>query len=322
MRYRKIGKWGIKVSEISIGSWLTYGGHVDEENSIEQIHFAYERGINFIDTANVYARGKSEEVVGKAISTMRRDSLVLATKVFFEMGDGPNDRGLSRKHVMEQCHASLKRMGTDYVDLYQCHRYDPGTPMEELVMTMDILTRQGKILYWGVSEWPADKIKEAVDLSIKMNAAPPIANQPCYNMFARNIEPAIIPVSEKCGLGQVVFSPLAQGALTGKYKPGQPHPEGSRAQREKEGYWLRGDLLSDETLEKVEALSKVAEELGISMPVLALAWCLRLQNVSSVIIGATSTAQIEENIKASGVTLSPAIQTKIEKILAGVALKH
>jgi voltage-dependent potassium channel beta subunit len=322
LRYRKIGKWGIKVSEISIGSWLTYGGHVDEENSIEQIHFAYERGINFIDTANVYARGKSEEVVGKAISTMRRDSLVLATKVFFEMGDGPNDRGLSRKHVMEQCHASLKRMGTDYVDLYQCHRYDPGTPMEELVMTMDILTRQGKILYWGVSEWPADKIKEAVDLSIKMNAAPPIANQPCYNMFARNIEPAIIPVSEKCGLGQVVFSPLAQGALTGKYKPGQPHPEGSRAQREKEGYWLRGDLLSDETLEKVEALSKVAEELGISMPVLALAWCLRLQNVSSVIIGATSTAQIEENIKASGVTLSPAIQTKIEKILAGVALKH
>ncbi|MBX9725345.1 MAG: aldo/keto reductase family protein [Candidatus Obscuribacterales bacterium] len=322
MRYRKIGKWGIKVSEISIGSWLTYGGHVDEENSIEQIHFAYERGINFIDTANVYARGKSEEVVGKAISTMRRDSLVLATKVFFEMGDGPNDRGLSRKHVMEQCHASLRRMGTDYVDLYQCHRYDPGTPMEELVMTMDILTRQGKILYWGVSEWPADKIKEAVDLSLQMNAAPPIANQPCYNMFARNIEPAIIPVSEKCGLGQVVFSPLAQGALTGKYKPGQPHPEGSRAQREKEGYWLRGDLLSDETLEKVEALSKVAEELGISMPVLALAWCLRLQNVSSVIIGATSTKQIEENIKASGVTLSPAIQNKIEKILAGVALKH
>ncbi len=322
MRYRKIGKWGIKVSEISLGSWLTYGGHVDENNSIEQIHFAYDQGINFIDTANVYALGKSEEVVGKAISTMRRDSLVLATKVFFEMGDGPNDRGLSRKHVMEQCHASLKRMATDYIDLYQCHRYDPGTPMEELVMTMDILTRQGKILYWGVSEWPADKIKEAVEVAAQLNAAPPISNQPCYNMIARNIEPAIIPVSEKFGLGQVVFSPLAQGALTGKYKPGQPHPEGSRAQREKEGYWLRGDLLSDETLDKVQSLSKIADELAISMPVLALAWCLRLQNISSVIIGATSTKQIEQNIKASGVTLTQPIQERIERILSGVVLKH
>lgn len=322
MRYRKIGKWGIKVSEVSIGSWLTYGGHVDEQNSVEQIHFAVDKGINFIDTANVYAMGRSEEIVGKAIKRMRREALVLATKVFFEMGDGPNDRGLSRKHVMEQCHASLRRMDTDYIDLYQCHRYDPGTPMEELVMTMDILTRQGKILYWGVSEWPADKIAEAFELAQKLNAAPPISNQPCYNMFARNIEPAIIPVSEKLGMGQLVYSPLAQGALTGKYKPGQPHPEGSRAKREKEGYWLRGDLLSDESLEKVVALGKVAEELNISMAVLALAWCLRLQNVASVIIGATSSQQIEENIKASGITLSAQMQEKIEKILAGVPLRH
>jgi voltage-dependent potassium channel beta subunit len=322
LRYRKIGKWGIKVSEISLGSWLTYGGHVDEENSIEQIHYAFEQGINFIDTANVYGRGKSEEIVGRAITSMRREALVLATKVFFEMGDGPNDRGLSRKHVMEQCHASLKRLGTDYIDLYQCHRYDPGTPMEELVMTMDVLTRQGKILYWGVSEWPAEAIREAFEVSAKLNAAPPIANQPCYNMFARNIEPEIIPVSEKLGLGQVVYSPLAQGALTGKYKPGEPHPEGSRARREKEGYWLRGDLLSDETLEKVVSLSRIAEGLGISMPVLALAWCLRLQNVSSVIIGATSIQQIEQNIKASGVTLSNDVQQKIEKVLKGVALRQ
>ena len=322
MRYRKIGKWGVKVSEISIGSWLTYGGHVDEQNSIEQMHYAYNQGINFFDTANVYAMGRSEEVVGKAISTMRRDSIVLATKVFFEMGTGPNDRGLSRKHVTEQCNASLKRMNTDYIDLYQCHRYDPGTPMEELVVTMDILTRQGKILYWGVSEWPADKIKEAAEIAEKMNAAPPISNQPCYNMFARNIEPAIIPVSDKFGIGQLAYSPLAQGALTGKYKPREPHPEGSRASREKEGYWLRGDLLSDETLEKVQALSKIAEELNISMAVLALAWCLRLQSVSSIIIGATSTAQIDENVKASGVTLSPGILERIEKILVGVALRH
>lgn len=322
MRYRRIGKWGVKVSEISIGSWLTYGGHVDENNSIEQIQYAYDNGINFIDTANVYAVGKSEEVVGKAISTLRRDSLVLATKVFFEMGNGPNDRGLSRKHVMEQCHASLRRMKTDYIDLYQCHRYDPGTPMEELVLTMDILTRQGKILYWGVSEWPADKIMEAVEVCDKLNAAPPISNQPCYNMFARNIEPAIIPVSDKFGIGQVVYSPLAQGALTGKYKPGQPHPEGSRAMREKEGYWLRGDLLSDETLEKVVALTKIADELNISMSCLALAWCLRLQSVASVIIGATSTKQIDENVKASGVNIPQPMLERIEKILSGVPLRQ
>ncbi len=322
MRYRKIGKWGVKVSEVSLGCWLTYGGHVDEQNSIEQLQYAYEKGINFIDTANSYAIGRSEELLGKAIKPFRRESLVIATKVFFEMGQGPNDRGLSRKHVMEQCHASLQRMGIEYIDLYQCHRYDPGTPIEELVMTMDVLTRQGKILYWGVSEWPADKIKEAVETANRMNAVPPISNQPCYNMFARNIETEIIPVSEKLGLGQLVYSPLAQGALTGKYKPGQPHPEGSRASREKEGYWLRGDLLSDETLVKVESLSKIAAELGVSMPVLALAWCLRLQNVSSVIIGATSKAQIDENIKASGVILSPALIERIEKILNAVPLRH
>lgn len=322
MRYRKIGKWGVKVSEVSLGCWLTYGGHVDEQNSIEQLQYAYEKGINFIDTANSYAIGRSEELLGKAIKPFRRDSLVIATKVFFEMGQGPNDRGLSRKHVMEQCHASLQRIGIEYIDLYQCHRYDLGTPIEELVTTMDILTRQGKILYWGVSEWPADKIKEAVETAHKMNAVPPISNQPCYNMFARNIETEIIPVSEKLGLGQLVYSPLAQGALTGKYRPGQPHPEGSRASREKEGYWLRGDLLSDETLEKVQALSKIAQELNVSMPVLALAWCLRLQNVSSVIIGATSKSQMDENIKASGVILSASMIERIEKILNAVPLRH
>jgi voltage-dependent potassium channel beta subunit len=322
VRYRKIGKWGVKVSEVSLGCWLTYGGHVDEQNSIEQLQYAYEKGINFIDTANSYALGRSEELLGKAIKPFRRDSLVIASKVFFEMGQGPNDRGLSRKHVMEQCHASLQRMGIEYLDLYQCHRYDQGTPIEELVMTMDILTRQGKILYWGVSEWPADKIKEAVDTANKMNLVPPISNQPCYNMFARNIETEIIPVSEKMGLGQLVYSPLAQGALTGKYRPGEPHPEGSRASREKEGYWLRGDLLSDETLEKVQALSKIAAELGVSMSVLALAWCLRLQNVSSVIIGATSKTQIDENIKASGVILPSSVVERIEKILSAVPLRH
>ncbi|MBX9685437.1 MAG: aldo/keto reductase [Candidatus Obscuribacterales bacterium] len=237
------------------------------------------------------------------------------------MGSGPNDRGLSRKHVMEQCHASLKRLDTDYIDIYQCHRYDPGTPLEELVMTMDILTRQGKILYWGVSEWPADKIIEVSELSRKMNAAPPISNQPCYHMFARNIEPEILPASEKYGMGQLVYSPLAQGALTGKYKPGEPHPEGSRARLEKEGHWLRGDLLSDETLYKVQELIPIANDLGISMPVLALAWCLRLPSVSSVIIGATSTKQIEENIKASGVALPASALERIEKVLHGSPVK-
>jgi voltage-dependent potassium channel beta subunit len=317
MQYRKLGKWGVRVSEIGLGSWLTYGGTVGEESSASQIQFAYDQGINFFDTANVYAHGRGEEVVGQGIKALKRESIVLATKVFFPMSSGPNDRGLSRKHVVEQCHASLRRLQTSYIDLYQCHRYDPETPMEELVRTMDDLTRQGKILYWGVSEWKADQIRDAVETAIKLNAPPPISNQPYYNMLGRDIEDEVIPTSRELGLGQVVFSPLAQGVLSGKYKPGQKPPADSRAANDQINMFMsnRG-LMSEESLDRVQRLTSLAREGGITMAQLALAWCLRLPEVSSVIIGATKSAQIEDNVRASGIRLSPDLLKKIDELLS------
>ncbi len=322
MQYRKLGRWGVKVSEVALGSWLTYGGKVDENEAIKQIHFAHNLGINFIDTANVYASGKAEEFVGKAISSMRRDDIFLATKVYFPMGSGPNDKGLSRKHVWEQCHASLKRMNVEYIDLFQCHRYDPDTPIEELVTTMGMLTRQGKILYWGVSEWPADRIREAVETARAMQAPPPVSNQPCYNMLTRDIEREVIPACESYGLGQVVFSPLAQGILTGKYKPNQAPPSDSRAAQEKEGVFIRGrGGLDASVLETVQRLSKLAQDSGLTMPQMALAWCLRIQSISSVIIGASKVEQIEQNVKAAGTLLPPDLLKKIEEILRAAPVR-
>jgi len=316
VEYRKLGKWGVKVSEIALGSWLTYGGSVEDAEAIKQIEFAVSHGINFIDTANVYGHGHAEEVIGQGLKEITRDEIFLATKVFFPVGEGPNDRGLSRKHVTEQCHASLRRLRTDYIDLYQCHRFDPETPMEELVTTMDILTRQGKILYWGVSEWTAEQIQQACDMAAKLHAPPPVSNQPCYNMLQRDIERDVIPTSYKNGLGQVCFSPLAQGVLTGKYKPDQPPPPGSRAASEREGIFLRGrDTISSASLQKVEQLAKLAKDLGLTTAQLALAWILRLREVSSVIIGATRTQQIQENLVASGVTLPEDVIAKIDTIM-------
>ncbi len=316
MQYRRIGKWGVKVSEVSLGSWLTHGGSVDEKNSIKQVQHAFEQGVNFFDNANVYAHGASETVVGKATKTIKRDAIVLATKVFFPMGEGPNDKGLSRKHVFDQCHASLKRLGTDYIDLYQCHRFDPEVPMEELVRTMDDLTRQGKILYWGVSEWSGSQIEDAHRVAKELNAVPPISNQPCYNMLTRNIESSVIPACERTGVGQVVFSPLAQGVLTGKYLPEKPLPADSRAADSKVNVFMMGrNLMANETLEKVQRLGALASESGLTMSQFALAWCLRHPNVASVIIGATKVSQIDENIKAAGVKLSADTLDKVDSIL-------
>jgi voltage-dependent potassium channel beta subunit len=315
VEYRKLGKWGVRVSEVALGSWLTYGGSVQEKESVEQIHYAFEQGINFFDTANVYAHGVAEQVIGKALSRMHRDDLFIATKVYFPMGNGPNDRGLSRKHVFEQCHASLKRLNSEYIDLYQCHRFDAETPMEELVRTMHDLTSQGKILYWGTSEWPASKIQEAVDTARELKAPPPVSNQPAYNMLYRDIEEEVIPVSEKNGLGQVIFSPLAQGVLTGKYLPGKEPPKDSRAAGPNAGFLQHRHSLSAENLEKVQELGKIAQELGISTAQLALSWILRLPAISAVIIGATKKSQIEENLKAAGVKLSPDVLARIETIL-------
>ncbi len=317
MEYRKLGKWGVRVSEVGLGSWLTYGGSVEEKAAAKQIHYAFEQGINFFDTANVYAQGAGEVAVGKAIKSLNRDAIVLATKVYFPMGQGPNDKGLSRKHIFEQCHASLKRLQQDYVDLYQCHRYDAEVPMYEIVRSMDDLIRQGKILYWGVSEWQADHIEDAVQTALSMNAMPPVSNQPQYNMLAREIEKEVIPISKKLGLGQVVFSPLAQGVLTGKYKPDHPFPPDSRAADNRNNVFMVGrSLMARETLELVQKLLPIAAELNISMAQLALAWCLRLPEISSVIIGATKSAQIEDNIKATTISLPQDAIKRIDDILS------
>ncbi|WP_199619881.1 aldo/keto reductase family protein [Paenibacillus alkalitolerans] len=312
MKYRKLGGSGLKVSEISLGSWLTYGGYVEQENALNAIHKAYELGINFFDTANVYERGAAEKVMGEALKNYPRDSCVLATKVFGKMGDGPNDRGLSRKHVFEQLHASLNRLGTDYVDIYYCHRYDPETPVEETLHTIDDLVTQGKILYAGVSEWTAAQMAEALAIADKYLLDRIVVNQPVYNMFNRYIEKEIIPFGEQKGIGQVVFSPLAQGLLTGKYKSAADIPEDSRAAKI-EG--MRKGI-SEEKISKVNQLSAIAGELNVTVGQLALAWVLRKPNVASALVGASRPQQIEENAKASDIELSQEIIDKIEAIIA------
>lgn len=313
MKYRRLGNTGLKVSEISLGSWLTYGKTVEENLAEKTIHKAYELGINFFDSANVYERGEGERVLAQALKEYRRESYVITTKAFGQMGDGPNDRGLSRKHITEQLHASLKRMKLDYVDIFYCHRYDPETPVEETLKTIDDLIRQGKILYAGVSEWSAAQIEEAVRIADKRLLDRIVVNQPVYNMLNRYIEKEVIPVSEKYGIGQVVFSPLAQGVLTGKYKPGYV-PESSRAANESINNWIK-NMLNEETLTKVEKLESIAKELDITLSSLALAWALRQPNVASALIGASKPSQVEENVKAVDVALSENVVSKIEAIL-------
>lgn len=314
MEYRRLGNTGLKVSEISLGSWLTYGGYVEEQNAVDSIDLAYESGINFFDTANVYIRGEAEKVVGKALSKYPRSSYVLATKVFGKMGDGPNDQGLSRKHIIEQCDASLKRLGMNYIDIYYCHRYHQETPLEETLRALDDLVRQGKVLYLGVSEWTAEQITEAVHLADKKLLDRIVVNQPNYSMLHRNIENEIIPVSEKHGIGQVVFSPLAQGVLTGKYSKDQMAPEGSRAAQQNTNM---SHILTQQNLEKVEQLKSVAAEENLSLAQLSIAWILRQPNISSAIVGASRPQQLEENVKASGVKLSNDVLDRINEILNG-----
>ncbi|WP_420541911.1 aldo/keto reductase family protein [Rubrobacter calidifluminis] len=317
MEYRHLGRSGVKVSEIALGSWLTYGGSVEEERARECIHRAYELGINFFDTANVYAQGAAEEIVGRALKGFARESYFLATKVYFPMGDGPNDRGLSRKHIVEQCHASLRRLGVDYVDLYQCHRYDTETPLEETLRALDDLVRQGKVLYVGVSEWSADQISDALKIADEMGFDRIVSNQPRYNMIQRHIERRVMPLCEVEGVGQVVFSPLGQGVLTGKYRPGEAPAEGTRAANPEQSAFMR-ELMNEKVLSAVDGLRDVASDLGLSMSQLALAWVLRRENVSSAIIGASRPEQVEDNVGASGVELSPEVLERIDGILSGV----
>jgi len=316
MNYRRLGRFGVKLSEVGLGSWLTYGGATAFASAQACIEKAYDLGINFFDTANVYARGESEKVVGKVLAQYRRDSYVLATKVFFSMGEGPNDRGLSRKHIMEQCDLSLKRLGTDYIDLYQAHRFDPEVPLEETLMAFDDLVRQGKILYYGVSQWPAAQIERAVELTRGRLLHPVASNQPVYNALARDLEKDVLPVCGQHGIGLVVYSPLAQGLLTGKYKPGQPLPEGSRAADPSQNMFLNRGQLDDALLEKIQQLIPLAEARGITLSQLALAWCLRKPEVTSVIIGASRPEQVVDNAGASGVTLSEAELAQMDALLS------
>ncbi len=315
MNYRQLGKYGVKVSEVALGGWLTHGRSIDDDTTSAIVYRAFELGINFFDTADVYNRGEAEKALARSVKGMRRESLFIATKCFFPMSDEPNDKGLSRKHITESVHASLKRLDTDYVDLMQCHRNDPEVPIEETVRAMDDLIRQGKVLYWGVSEWPAARIAEACHKAKEMNCCPPVSNQPVYNMLNRYIEKDVLPTSETYGLGQVVFSPLAQGVLTGKYKPGQPMPEGSRGADENSNMFM-GNVLTDDTLQKVQNLGKIAEKFGCTIGQLALAWCLRQRGVSSVIVGASKVSQIEENSVASGLLIPPEAWNQADVILA------
>lgn len=315
MNYRRLGKTGLKVSEISLGSWLTYGNGVGDETAIKTIDTAYELGINFFDTANVYNRGEAEKVVGKALKKYERSSYVLATKVFFPMGDGPNDRGLSRKHIFEQANASLKRLGLDYVDILYCHRYDVNTPVEETLRAFNDLMRQGKVLYAGISEWSAAQIEEAMRVADRYLLDRFVVNQPQYSMLHRDIEREVIPVSEKHDVGQVVFSPLAQGILTGKYKKLGDVPTDSRAANGRMNQFI-GRFMNEETFEKVGRIAVIADELGVPMARLALAWVLRQPNIASALVGASKPEQIEENALASGVSLSNEVLKMIDDALA------
>jgi voltage-dependent potassium channel beta subunit len=315
VEYRQLGKHGLRVSEVCLGSWLTYGGTTEESVARQCIERAYDLGINFFDTANVYAGGEAEKIVGQVLQQYPRHSYVLATKVYFPMGNGPNDRGLSRKHILEQCDASLKRLGLDYIDLYQAHRYDPTVPLAETLMAFDHLVKQGKILYYGVSEWSAGQLAHAADLTRMAGLAPIASNQPYYNLLGRGIEKEILPLCRREGIGIINFSPLAQGILTGKYKPGESLPKGSRASDPRQNVFMNKGELDQTVLVKVQKLIPLAQQEGLSLTQLALAWCLRNPELSSVIIGSSKPEQVEENTGASGKTLSPETLKAIDEVL-------
>ena len=315
MHYRRLGRSGIKVSEISYGAWVTFGNQLSQQEATDLVHAAYDRGINFFDNADVYARGQAEIIMGKAIQGLPREGLVLSSKVFWPTMPGPNGRGLSRKHMTESLHASLRRLQTDYLDIYYCHRFDPDTPVEEVVYTMNVFIQQGKILYWGTSEWTAAQIVEAVGLARQHHLIPPVVEQPQYNMLhRRRVEMELAPVARRFGIGLTTWSPLYSGILTGKYNEGVI-PEGSRASLENMG-WIR-DRITPEVIAKVRQLSELAAELGMTTAQLAIAWLLRRKEVSSVITGATRMDQLEENLGAAGALdkLGDEVLERIEAIL-------
>ncbi|MEU6923403.1 aldo/keto reductase family protein [Streptomyces sp. NPDC046631] len=314
MEFRRLGRSGLTISEIAYGNWLTHGSQVEEDAAVACIRAALDAGITTFDTADVYAETRAEAVLGRALKNERREGLEVFTKVYFPTGPGHNDRGLGRKHIMESIDNSLRRLQTDYVDLYQAHRYDHSTPLEETMEAFADVVRSGKALYIGVSEWTADQLRAAHGLARELRI-PLISNQPQYSALWRVIEGEVVPASEELGIGQIVWSPIAQGALTGKYKPGAPLPAGSRATDDKGGANMVAGWLRDDVLERVQRLWPLADSAGLSLAQLAVAWVLQNTNVSAAIIGASRPEQVTENVGAAGVTLDAELLKGIDDIL-------
>lgn len=314
MEYRQLGKWGPRLSILGMGSYLTIGFKVDDQTSREMVRVAYENGVNFFDTANAYNRGRAEEVLGRCLADLPRSSLIVLTKVWAPMGEGPNDRGLSAKHIKEQCHASLRRLKMDYIDIYMCHRPDPTTPLEETIWAMEDLIRQGKVLYWGVSEWPAWMMVKAQHLARELGARPLVVNEPRYNLLYRYPEHEVFPVCQMEGIGNVVFSPLAHGLLTGKYKPGAPPPEGTRAADPEQNAVMMSLYWTEENKRKGQELARIAAEMGTSAAALAIAWILRHPAVTSVILGTRTVDQVQQNLKALEVKIPPEVAERLETL--------
>ncbi|MEV4817454.1 aldo/keto reductase family protein [Micromonospora tulbaghiae] len=317
MEFRHLGRSGLMVSEISYGNWITHGSQVEEDAAVACVRAALDSGITTFDTADVYAGTRAESVLGRALKGERREGLEIFTKVYWPTGPGRNDRGLSRKHIMESIDGSLRRLQTDHVDLYQAHRYDYSTPLEETMEAFADVVRSGKAHYIGVSEWKASQLREAHALARELRI-PLISNQPQYSMLWRVIETEVIPTSEELGIGQIVWSPMAQGVLSGKYLPGQPPPAGSRATDEKSGAGFIARFMTDDVLTRVQRLKPLAEQAGLTMAQLAVAWVLQNPNVSSAIVGASRPQQVHDNVKAAGVKLDADLLKAIDEIVEPV----
>ncbi|MGZ6341141.1 MAG: aldo/keto reductase family protein [Candidatus Limnocylindrales bacterium] len=319
MEFRTLGRSGLKVSAVAYGNWVTHGSQVEEDQARACVRAALDAGVTTFDTADVYAGGRAESVLGRALAGERREGLEIFTKVYWPTGPGINDRGLSRKHVLESIDASLRRLGTDYVDLYQAHRYDIETPLEETMTAFADVVRSGKALYVGVSEWTAEQIRAAAPLARELRV-PLVSNQPQYSMLWRVIEAEVVPACVEEGLSQVVWSPIAQGVLTGKYLPGQPAPEGSRATDDRGGSDMVKGWLTDDVLRRVQQLRPVADKAGLTMAQLAVAWVLANDNVACAIIGASRPEQVQENVAAAGVRLEPEVLAAVDQSLEGVVV--